>query len=480
MKKVASLVLFSTMFVWAYAQAPFTIVKPTDGQTVREVIRIVLPKGSVPRGTYIGVILDGKYIEATRPVYDKKLDALVYALDSKAHKIPDGKHTIALVLYAQQDGKPIVADRTEVTVNVDNTPDIKIPKDGITVNYKFKKGASSIYHLDVLQLVSTLTEAKNRMGGKAAEFPVAIESLRFLVAVDDVKPDGSGLVRTQILPNPGKDYAVFSFEGKPPAKYTSDTFAPLYRLLKPNGVELYADAPSYFLVEGQTGNFSFQDIYFLLPFPQLPADKVKPGDRWQTAILFNNDTGEILKTGKSVVKIPARGEFIGVEWERGKPCARLKYSLELAERSKETDILELQGREFKFNDKLRFVEEAWVSLDDGKLVRMESLIEADFKVPVGGAGGGTGAGGAQAGAGSSAGGPTAAGTTAAGGGGRTTSAGTWAAPPQTDLKGGGQRGGLGTVGTTPPGAATGAGRAGARTSYVYIREKFLFKVILEG
>ncbi|HWP32091.1 MAG TPA: hypothetical protein VNK96_10275 [Fimbriimonadales bacterium] len=478
MKKIASLSLFSVLFVWAYAQAPFTIVKPAEGQTVREVIKIVLPKGSVPRGTYIGVSLDGKFIEATRPVYDKKLDALVYALDSKAHRIADGKHTIALVLYAQQDGKPIVADRTEVTVNVDNTPDIKIPKDGIQVNYKFKKGMTSIYRLDVLQLVSTLTEAKNRMGGKAAEFPVGIESSRFLVAVDDVKPDGSGLVRIQVLPNPGKDYAVISVGGKPPAKYTSETFAPLYRLIKPNGAEVYADAPTYFPVEGQTGTFNPHEIYLLLPLPQLPTDKVKPGDRWQTAILFNNDLEEILKTGKSVVKIPARGEFVGVEWERGKPCARLKYSLELAERAKETDVLELQGREFKFNEKLRFVEDVWVSLDDGKLVRMDSLIEADFKVPVGSTGGAA-AGGAQAGAGTSAGGPTAAGATSAGGG-RTTGAGTWATPPQTDLKGGGQRGGLGTVGTTPPGAATGQGRAGARTTYVYIREKFLFKVILEG
>lgn len=479
MKNIVSLFLFNALFVWANAQAPFTIIKPAEGQTVREVIRIVLPKGSVPRGTYIGVILDGKYIEATRPVYDKKLDALVYALDSKAHKIPDGEHTIALVLYAQQDGKPIVADRTEVTVNVDNTPEIKIPKDGIQVHYKFKKGMTSIYRLDVLQLVSTLTEAKNRMGGKAAEFPVGIETIRFLVAVDDVKPDGTGLVRVQVLPYAGKDYAVLSFEGKPPAKYTSDTFAPLYRLLKPNGAEIYADAPTYFLVEGQSGTFNLHEIYLLMPLPQLPTDKVKPGDRWQTAILFNNDLEEILKTGKSVVKVPARGEFVGVEWERGKPCARLKYSLELAERAKETDILELQGREFKFNEKLRFVEDVWVSLDDGKLVRMDSLIEADFKVPVGGTGG-AGAGGAQAGAGTSAGGPAAAGAAAAGGGGRTTGAGTWAAPPQTDLKGGGQRGGLGTVGTTPPGAATGAGRAGARTTFVYVREKFLFKVILEG
>ena len=43
----------------------------------------------VPQGTFIGVSVDGKFVEATVPEFDEKANGLVYKLDTKARKIED-------------------------------------------------------------------------------------------------------------------------------------------------------------------------------------------------------------------------------------------------------------------------------------------------------------------------------------------------------------------------------------------------------
>ncbi|MER3466506.1 MAG: hypothetical protein C4340_05130, partial [Armatimonadota bacterium] len=192
----------------AVAQAPFTIVKPQEGASVRETVTIVFPKNSVPRGAFIGIAIDGKFVEATVPTLDQKLDALVYKLDTKARKIPDGKHTIKVNLYMNIDGKPAIAETSEVTVTVGNYAGITVPEDGLPVRYKWRPGAAHSYTVEIGVDLSTLTEAQNRMGGRAAQLPVAVETARVLFAVDDVKPGGLGLVRAQLLPYKGRDYVV--------------------------------------------------------------------------------------------------------------------------------------------------------------------------------------------------------------------------------------------------------------------------------
>src|SRR5476649_542729 len=69
------------------AQAPFTIVRPADGAKVRETVHVLIPKGSIPPGGYVGIFLGGKFLEATvPPLKGKYYD---YALDTKKLGLPD-------------------------------------------------------------------------------------------------------------------------------------------------------------------------------------------------------------------------------------------------------------------------------------------------------------------------------------------------------------------------------------------------------
>ncbi|MBI3721090.1 MAG: hypothetical protein HY248_00930, partial [Fimbriimonas ginsengisoli] len=96
MRKVVTLML-AGLAGFAIAQAPFTIVRPTDGSKVREKVRILFPKDSVPRGGYVGVFLNNRFSEALVP--DPKGKFYEYLLDTKARKVKDGPLKIELVLY---------------------------------------------------------------------------------------------------------------------------------------------------------------------------------------------------------------------------------------------------------------------------------------------------------------------------------------------------------------------------------------------
>lgn len=379
----------------AVAQAPFTIVKPQEGANVRETVTLVFPKNSVPRGAFIGVAVDNKFIEATVPTYDQKLDAMVYKLDTKARKIPDGKHTIKVNLYMNVDGKPTIAETSEVTVTVGNHAGITVPEDGLPIRYKWRPGSAHSYTVELGVDLSTLTEAQNRMGGRAAQLPVALESARVLFAVDDVKPGGLGLIRAQLLPYKGRDYVVVTAgDDTQPTIHYQEEFAPVWRLLGPNGREVYGDVPLYWVPGGTTSvGDSNLKLYVLIPLPVLPADPVRIGDSWQGQIGFLGSIEMARERGRVNEYQPARGTFVAVEWEQGRPCAHLRYEIEVLERSSETETLKILGREFQGNNRFRMQQDIWVTVDTGVLIRSDLVIEADQRMAAPTSGGGSGGGG---------------------------------------------------------------------------------------
>jgi hypothetical protein len=268
-------------------------------------------------------------------------------------------------------------------------------------------------------------------------------------------------------------------ESGEPRQVFQKEFAPLYRLLRPTGAEVYADIPSYFEIEGTgTGDLTTSLIGFI-GLPILPSERLSVGDSWQAAIdMMSPSIMDVRRTGNAAERIPARGTFESVEWERGEPCAKLSYELTQAVGNRQSRELELAGREFKDNDRLRILETAWVSLRSGKLVRLDAVIEADTKVAnpnaAGGGGGDTGGGRfgpAPIGGGGSRGGPA-----PIGGG----------VGSIKVLQGGGSRGGRfgaqGVEGGGGPGQGNqGGGNQGGGSggNDLFIRQKFYMKMVLE-
>ena len=69
-RKVAPLtlgVLALYSFQNANAQAPFTIRRPSDGSTVREKVKVEIPRSSIKLGSFVAFYIDDKFLVAVAP-----------------------------------------------------------------------------------------------------------------------------------------------------------------------------------------------------------------------------------------------------------------------------------------------------------------------------------------------------------------------------------------------------------------------------
>src|SRR3954447_7132724 len=132
MKRLLAAVIGISVVGSAMGQSSFTVVRPADGSKVREKVRVLIPKNSIDPGSYVGVFLGGKFVEAVVPPVQGNYR--VYTLDTKGRGIPDGELKLELVKYEGTDS-PRIADRSSVTVTVGNQMNIKIPAGGVRLRY---------------------------------------------------------------------------------------------------------------------------------------------------------------------------------------------------------------------------------------------------------------------------------------------------------------------------------------------------------
>lgn len=422
MKRWFGVLLAAAVASAAMAQAPFTIVSPrnynpdTKSPVVREKVVLRFPKGSVPSGGYIGIfmgktrgdrVLDEKFIEATVPVPNGRF--LEYTLDTKGRNLPDDLYTIRAVLYVDFSDRPREIGQTQVNVRVGNTSTIRVPENGWRLRYGFRPGTQSSYTVQRRISVAAISSVQNSLGGRATEAEVQNDTIRMLYAVDSVLGNGDAILRLQPLPERGKDHAwVITTGNDQPEKYYFWEMAPIYLRVTGTGMPVFGAVPSAigssdFVPLGASGGTRV-DLYAALALPTLPSKPVKPGDSWQGRFLQSNlDLEKRLEQQDIFEKIPARGEFLGVEFEMGRPCAKMRYSLTQSNRTRQGQQLQAQGREMTGDERQAIEETFWFALDTGQVVKSIRTITIDTRVApnlgtqTGNQGGAAPAGGSPAG-----------------------------------------------------------------------------------
>jgi hypothetical protein len=252
--------------------------------------------------------------------------------------------------------------------------------------------------------------------------------------------------------------------------------APIYMRVHPTGEQVWGSIPFYVPMEGTSGGGQVTDLFASNPLPWLPTKSIRPGDAWSSRFQNGHIDMDKLFDSTSVVRTyPARGEFLGVEWEMGHPCAKIKNSIDAAVNSEESKKLAKSGAGFSADEKISESETIWFALDSKKVLKVlrEITLETKgtnsslgFGSPFSGAGGSGGAGAARRPGMAMGGGP--------GGGGAGKAGSDVMMPPGQLLlqgrKGGGARGGPPPGGFGPggipggfPGAPGGMGRPGAAT-----------------
>lgn len=411
MKRLFVLALAALVTTGAMAQGTFTIRRPLEGASVRETIKVRIPKNSIPDQGYIGVYVNGKFLEATLPEIDG--DDYVYSLDSQGRQIEDGPAKIEAVLFVDANGKPQILNRSSVNVVIDNKTSIKVPEGGFKLRYKFNPGTERVYAYTFNQEVGMVSQAQAQLGSRAPMVSSEDMKIRVLYATDNVyktKDGRDSLLRIQLLPNKNKDYATIIPIGETKTKkIMADQMLPLYLRISDVGREVFGALPIYFGMDGSNGALPTTNYYPILPLPVLPSKNVKPGDPWNAPYLFGQvDKDKAHEQNSFTASFPSRGEFESVTWFKGMRCAKIRSVIsqgpELLKNVK--NLNQIKGE--ASNVKLEGV--YWFALDKGVVVRMESTITQESLIDVGTAGSGGGGGGAMdPSAGSRKGGPVGAG-----------------------------------------------------------------------
>lgn len=397
MKRWIGIVAATVWAASAFSQAPFTIVRPANDAKVKEVVKVLLPKNSVPEDGFVGVYVDGKFIEAT--TLAEKGEYSEYALDTKARRITDGRHKLEFVLYSGTD-RPKVMDRTSVDVTVANSASIKMPEDGFTLRYKWKNGQKLVYNVEAKGTVNTISEQQARAGGRSAELPLDADHFRYQYAVDNTYGNGDGLLRLTPMALKGRDTVFFRLlqgvDGsvKQGQLVQDGDFGSIYQRLSDTGVEQFGTIPIFVNPFGGSGGKGNE--YILIPMPILPTDPIKPGTPFPGFFqLPEIDLAKQFELNNTTVKLKARGEFVGAEWESGHPCAKLRYII-TAEPIKAKAGASKEGMG---GEKMSLEQTVYFAMDMGVPIRVEidQTLDTQGQISAGGpsgpAGGGNPAGG---------------------------------------------------------------------------------------
>jgi len=310
MKRVAIGLLMLCSAV-ALAQAPFTIVRPQDGARVREVVQIRFPIRSVPQGGFIGVTINGKFVEAVAPAAletDRERGHYIYRWDTKKLNVPDGEHTIELTLYqSPEGGSARILARSAVRVQVEN--EIKVPAEGIPLRYRWVPGRT--YRYQVKGTVKEINEVQ--YSGLAPEETLIYDvSFRGELNVMDFR-NNLGLISWTPMP------PAIAITGSGQVEtITSDRMIPVYQEVETTGRVLYQVSRGADAVQ--------QDVFYVwtADLPLLPPRRYKPGDRWGATITLSNplESGDPNEIG---LKIPVAAHLERFEWEQGYKCAKIVY-----------------------------------------------------------------------------------------------------------------------------------------------------------
>ncbi|QYK52300.1 MAG: hypothetical protein KF824_08520 [Fimbriimonadaceae bacterium] len=410
MKRLMAAALATVLVAGAFAQGTFTIRRPADGSKVREVVNVRIPKNSIPEGGYLGILVNGKFLEAVVP--DVEGDDYVYKLDTKKRRLADGPLTIEAVLYLYREGAPMVLNRSSVNVTLDNSTSINASRpDGFKLRYKFTPGREYIYNRKDKSTIALISQAQAQLGSRAAEIELDEENVRYLIAHENVYKTANGtegLIRMQALPDKGKDSAMLIVSGETTAKkYMDFEMHPIFMRVTDTGREVFTSLPIYFPMEGTSGEGARFDLFALFPIAVMPAKNVEVGDKWQAAIpqpdldLDNRNTKD-----KFVENLPGSAILEGVEWEQGVPCAKIRSELALGARDLK-NFGNFNGIEGEAQN-IKFESVQWFAIDRGIMIKEEGRFTVEVLVEVApqaaGGGGGPASSGASGGGGRTGGG----------------------------------------------------------------------------
>jgi hypothetical protein len=292
------------------AQAPFTIRRPPDGATVREKVRIEIPRASIRPGGFVAFYIDDKFQVALAPTEGgNQAKPFTYLWDTKASNTPDGEHTIRAVLFepAGGAGDGISTDEkgsSSIHLTVANR--IHNGPHSLLLRYKYHEGEDLVYRQDSKQL---LAQSSLETGTTEDQEMSSVDSTH-QIAVEDSSRDVA-LVRNKLTSlkvlESGQEYSLGGDQ-------LSNS---MYQELDPLGIVHYETGSNVGLAEFTARGLPVNST---LELPLLPTSRVSIGETWRTP----NQRLDLPGLPPSMQpRVTLVNKLEDLEWESGYPTARI-------------------------------------------------------------------------------------------------------------------------------------------------------------
>lgn len=292
------------------------LLAPTEGEAVREYVKIVVPAGAVPDSGFISILMGDpgsqKFVEALSRDTAKTVGSnLVFywntktpyydsADPSKPRYFKDGRYPVKIQVH---DGDGVEMDSATVNIELKNRVARTNPAPGIRLVNKMSFGQSNQYHVhsDVSFFEMVNGIGLPMLGGMGLNADSVI-----FQSVEDVRPDNEYLLRlrqdekTYISSYGVKNYLFAGEELKPQ----------LYRLVTSHGKVVSAN------MFAKQAKYQIMDL-----LPSLPSQAVKEGDSWPDSMTLKIDG----LTG--LIKLKGSAMLDSFEWQNGHECAKVTSML---------------------------------------------------------------------------------------------------------------------------------------------------------
>lgn len=307
----------AVLFLGAACCGAFQLIAPTDGQAVREYVKIVIPAGVVPDGGFISVLVGDPGAE--RFVIASSRDAakvgadgsLVFFWDSKApyyessdpskpRNFKDGRYSL-IVRAFDSTGK--VTDSASTTIELKNRVPRTNPAPPLLLVNSLSFGQVNHYrvHCDV-----SVYEIVNRVGLPLLGGMGLSGDALIIQSVEDARPGGQYLIRLRV-----DDDAWVSSYGVKKYIYADQEFKPqLYRLVDKYGKVITDN------MFAKQAKYQIMDV-----LPVLDSRPVKEGDSWADSMTLKIDGITPL------IKLKGTATLDSLEWESGRECAKITSNL---------------------------------------------------------------------------------------------------------------------------------------------------------
>jgi hypothetical protein len=340
-------------------QAPFTIRRPPDGATVREKVRIEIPRASIGTGGFVAIYLDGKFHQALAPEDTESSEnkPFTFVWDTKGSGISDGEHTVRAVNYGPVGENATAATEkgaSEVKLIVANK--IKDGPSSLLLRYKYREGENLQYSRDGQAVI---VGGVSQTGTTTSDQPLDSVRSKLEVSVEDVRYDSEAQAEVALVRNKLISLSILT-SGQEVTLDPNQLSNSMYQELLPEGRMIYETGAASGMAEFTAQGLPINNT---LELPLLPTGRVQVGDTWTTPNQRLDLPGmpPILQP-----KVRLQNKLVDLEWESGYPTAKIHQSYDGTPSGLKTVLF---GPVEVTTPKITFERDIYIAYNSGTLIK---------------------------------------------------------------------------------------------------------------